>query len=305
MQNYKNLSNKKILITGASGFIGSHLLRRLKKAGSKIYAISRNDTNPNDKDIHWMRADVSDIIALKSIFEKVKPDIVFHLASHVSGNRDIKQIDLTFKSNLLSTVNLLILVTQFNCERLITIGSMEEPDVASDGVPSSPYAAAKWASTGYCRMFFHLYHTPVVVAKLFMVYGPDQKDTTKLIPYVTTSLLQNIPPKLASGKREVDWIYIDDVVEGLLKLSTAPGVIGEIIEIGSGQANQIRTVVEKLVRIIKPNVLPLFHAIEDRPMEQVRVADIKKNQKFIYWKPSVSLDRGLARTVDWYKKHES
>lgn len=294
---------KTILITGAGGFIGSHLVRRLKESGSLIYAVSRNVPSSNYDAIHWIKADVSNLDELKEIFEKVNPAIVFHLASHVTGNRDLSQVEPTLKSNLISTVNLLTLVTLYKCKRFVSIGSMEEPQVNSGEVPNSPYSVAKWASTGYCRMFYHLYNTPVVTATLYMVYGPAQKDTTKLIPYVTTTLLQNTAPKLSTGKREVDWIYIDDVIEGLVQIAITPGIEGEIIEIGSGRTYSIRTVVEKLVEVIKPSISPLFNALEDRPLEKSRIANIKRSQKLINWKPQVSLDDGLAKTVNWYKEN--
>lgn len=252
----ESLSKKTILVTGASGFIGSHLLERLKQAGSVVYALSRNFTPSKNDGIHWVKGDVSNLEELRNVFSNANPNIVFHLASQVTGNRDVSQIDPTLRSNLVSTVNLLTLVTQFKCERFVTIGSMEEPDVNSNDVPNSPYSAAKWAGTGYARMFFNLYNTPVVNATLYMVYGPDQKDMTKLIPYVTSSLLQGIAPKLSSGKRDVDWIYVSDVVDGLIEMAITPGVEGKIIDLGSGETCSIRSLIEKLVDIIKPDVSP-------------------------------------------------
>jgi nucleoside-diphosphate-sugar epimerase len=178
---------------------------------------------------------------------------------------------------------------------------MEEPDINSSDVPSSPYSVAKWASTGYSRMFFSLYNTPVVTATLYMVYGPDQKDTSKLIPYVTNALLQNTAPKLSSGKREIDWIYIDDVVEGLIQIAITPGIEGKIIDIGSGKTCTIREVVEKIVDLIKPDVMPQFNALADRPLEKTRIANVELAGSLMKWKPQVSLPEGLARTVRWHR----
>jgi UDP-glucose 4-epimerase len=296
----EELAGKSILITGASGFIGSRLMDRLKETGCTIYALSRS-AHAADDHTHWLKADVCNLDELRAIFEKIRIDIVFHLASHVTGNGDLKHIESTLRNNLISAVNLLTLVTEFKCERLVSIGSMEEPEINSNDIPSSPYSAAKWAATGYSRMFFHLYNTPVVTATLYMVYGPDQKDATKLIPYVTTSLLQNMAPKLSSGKRHVDWIYVDDVVEGLIQIAITPGILGQVIDIGSGQTHTIRTLVDRLVGLIKPGVAPDFNALADRPLERMRIANVERTQSQINWKPRISLDEGLARTVDWYK----
>ncbi len=203
----------------------------------------------------------------------------------------------------MSTVNLLALVAEFNCDRIVTVGSMEEPDINSNDVPGSPYSAAKWASTGYSRMFFNLYNIPVVTATLFMIYGPDQKDKTKLIPYVTNALLQNSAPKLSSGNRGIDWIYIDDVIEGLIQMAITPGIEGKIIDIGSGKTHTIREVVEKAVDLTKPDVMPQFDVLPDRPFESTRVADIKLAGSLMKWKPRVSLHEGLARTVKWHREN--
>jgi UDP-glucose 4-epimerase len=298
-----NLEVKTILVTGASGFIGSRLIKRLKDTGCVIYALSRHDAGAKRDDIYWIEADVTDMNRLRHVFTNVRPDIVFHLASLVTGNRAINQVEPTLRSNLISTVNLLTLVTEHKCDRLVTIGSMEEPDVNSNDFPGSPYSAAKWAATGYSRMFFRLYNTPVVTATLYMVYGPDQKDTTKLIPYVTNALLQNIAPKLSSGKRDVDWIYVDDVVEGLVQSAVAPGIEGNIIDFGSGQTCTIREVVERIVDLTKPDVMPQFNALADRPLEKTRIANVKLTDSLVKWKPTITLQEGLARTVGWYREN--
>ena len=301
MSSLTEFHGKSILITGGTGFIGSFLIQKLKKADCKIYAISRKPHSDSSGNVTWLQADVSDLGALREIFETSKIDVVFHLASHVTGSRDVKQVDPTLRCNLLSTVNLLTLVTEYKCDRLVSIGSMEEPDSESNDVPSSPYSVAKWASTGYSRMFFHLYNTPVVTARLYMVYGPDQKDGDKLIPYVTTSLLNNISPKLSTGRREIDWIYVDDVVDGIIQVAITPGILGQVIDIGSGRTHTIRNVVDKLVGIIQPDVEPNFNALADRPLEKTRIANIERSRKLINWRPRVSLDEGLSKTVSWYK----
>jgi nucleoside-diphosphate-sugar epimerase len=151
-------------------------------------------------------------------------------------------------------------------------------------------------------MFYALYQTPVVNARVFMVYGPGQKDLLKLIPYVTLSFLRNIAPKVSSGKRQVDWIYVDDVVEGLLAIMRSPGIEGNTVDLGSGMLVPVRSVVEKISKITDAKVTPLFGAIDDRPMEQIRVAQIKDTHAMIGWKPTTSLEKGLENTVNWYKE---
>jgi nucleoside-diphosphate-sugar epimerase len=180
---------------------------------------------------------------------------------------------------------------------------LEEPDQEEAGaIPCSPYAAAKWASSAYARMFHALYKTPVVLARLFMVYGPGQQDVHKLIPYVTLSALRQEAPKLSSGQRLVDWIYVEDVVDGLLSMAQAPDVEGRSIEIGSGVLVSVGTVAQEIVHIINPDIKPVFGHIPERPMEQERVANTEVTYAAIGWKAGTSLNEGLQNTVQWYRE---
>jgi len=298
------LSGKKILITGASGFIGSLLCRQILTYDTKVHGISRNPPPQSREDIRWWRGDLIDFNFIQNVMVKVKPDIIFHLGSYVAGSRDLELVLPTFHSNLSSTVNLLTAATQTGCRRIILAGSMEEPENGNDcGVPCSPYAAAKWASNGYARMFHALYQTPVDIARIFMVYGPGQNDLKKLIPYVILSLLRGESPKLTSGHRRIDWIYVDDVVQGLMAMACASDLQGDIVDLGSGQLFTIQNIVEKLVEIIDPDITPQFGGLPDRPLEQIRTARISESAAKIHWNPQISLDEGLDRTVSWYRKH--
>ncbi len=300
----KNLqySGKKVLVTGASGFIGSHLCHRLYDRGAEVHAIYRSKESKNNDNLHWWQCNLKDIKTIRDIFIIIKPDIIFHLASHVVGSRNLEVVLTTFNSNLASTVNLLTTATEIGCQRIILIGSLEEPaQNNTHAIPSSPYAAAKWAGNAYARMFYELYQTPVTIARLFMVYGPGQRDLNKLIPYVTLSLLQNEVPKLTSGRRQVDWIYVEDVVDGLIEMAKAPHIEGATIDLGSGILVSIHDVVQQLVDIIKANTKPLFGAVPDRPMEQIRVANIENTNKIIGWKPTTPLKNGVEQTVNWYR----
>jgi UDP-glucose 4-epimerase len=229
-------SGKKVLITGASGFVGSHLSEKLGNQGAEVHGVSRSFQSTDRSYLKWWKADLGDIVQVRNLLSAIQPDVVFHLASVVTGRHELDLVLPTFHGNLTSTVNLLTAAAEFGgCHRIVLASSLEEPELEEAGaIPHSPYGAAKWASSSYGRMFHSLYKTPVAIARLFMIYGPAQPDTNKLIPYVTLSLLQNQAPKVASGKREIDWIYIDDVIEGLLALVQVPNVEGCTVDLGSG-----------------------------------------------------------------------
>ena len=253
------LAGRRALVTGASGFIGSALCRCLSQAGMEVHGVSRTERAATDSCARWHTYRLDDIEAVRALFKAARPDYVFHLASHVAGSRSIELVLPTFSANLASTVNLLTAATEQGCERILLTGSLEEPDPGPDhAVPSSPYAAAKFAASAYGRMFHALYNTPVAILRLFMVYGPGQQDLRKLVPYVTLALLKGQTPELSSGARKVDWIYVDDVAAGYLAAATAKGVEGGTIDLGSGRLDTVRTVVEELVGLINPHIQPLF-----------------------------------------------
>jgi nucleoside-diphosphate-sugar epimerase len=150
-------------------------------------------------------------------------------------------------------------------------------------------------------MFHKLYGTPIVIARVFMTYGPGRQNPRKLIPYVITSVLRGQAPEVTSGERQIDWIYIDDVIEGLISAGRVEGVKGGTLDLGSGSLVSIKKIVQHIVNLVDPTVKPVFGAAPERPMEQVRVANIKNTFSKIGWEPSTPLESGLQKTVDWYK----
>jgi UDP-glucose 4-epimerase len=299
---YAPLRGQKVLVTGASGFLGTHLCRALIRQEANVFGVSRTIPAVDLAPLQHRQADLSDSASAERLMEGIRPDIVFHLTGHGVGSPDLNNVLPTFRNDLAPTVSVLALATQLGCRRIVLAASLEEPIPGSGEVtPSSPYAAAKWAGGAYARMFHKLYGSPVVLTRPFMTYGPGQKEH-KLIPYVILSLLQGRSPRLSTGKREVDWVYVDDVIEGLLAAAQQPGVEGCNIDLGSGVLVPIRDVVEKLVTLSGINIAPAFGALPDRPVEQVRVADTSCAWEKLHWRAKTSIQDGLRQTFEWYRK---
>lgn len=287
-----------VLVTGASGFIGSHLSARLARAGALVHALSRT-ARADTASERWWQVDLADGRSVGELFEAIRPQLVFHLASRVSGGTELELVEPMLEDNLVSALNVMSAAQRCSSERVVLAGTMLEE--AAGGVPISPYAAAKSAAAAYARMFHALYATPVVNLRLHMVYGPGQ-DSGKLIPHVATSLARGRAAKVSSGRRQVDWIYVDDVVDALVVAGCAPGIEGEAIDIGSGELVTIRALVERLAAIVGGAGAEVeFGGLDDRPLEDPRVADVARSSRLMGWQPRTTLEAGLRETADWYR----
>ena len=289
-----------VMVTGASGFLGSHLCRRLGENGARVHGVSRS-ARPKTDSVQWWQGNVADIASARELFRKIKPDLAFHLSGLATAKPDREMILPTLHSLLISTVNLLTAAAEYGCRRVILAASLTEPQGSGAEItPGSPYAAAKWASSAYGRMFYRLYGLPVAIVRPFMTYGPGQHEE-KLIPHVIRSLLAGKPPKLSSGEQQIDWIYIEDVIDGFLAAATAPDIEGHTVDLGSGALVSIRTVAERLVDFLDSRAKPLYGALPDRPLEPVRIADVNDAYRRLRWRPRTSLDEGLKQTIAWYR----
>jgi len=294
-----DLRDSTVLVTGGRGFIGGAVCHKLNAAGANIFTLSRSESDAKNA----LSVDLTDEQATLKTCRSVQPDFIIHLASHVVGHRTPEVVSSTFHNNTTSTVNLLLAAAATNCQNIVLTGSLEEPDPDSDwSVPSSPYAASKLAANSYGRMFAALFELSVTILRVFMVYGPGQADTKKLVPYVITSLLRDEKPSFSSGTRLVDWIHVNDVADAYVAALTQPSAIGKTFDVGSGQLTSVRDVISTIFELMNGDTDPEFGGTADRVLEQVRTAKLQPAEEFLNWKPRFELRDGLQNTIDWYKK---
>jgi UDP-glucose 4-epimerase len=297
----KALDGLTILVTGANGFLGKHLLARLSQARTNLHAVSRSGHSEGNN-IRWWHGSVANPSWIRDLMARVNPDITYQLASASMGGQDPELVLPTFENDLRTTVNTLVAAREVGCRRVIITRSLDEPSTdCRTKAPSSPYAAAKAACGLYGRMFHQLYGVPVVMLRPFMTYGPGQKDH-KLIPYTIQSMLKGQSPALASGTRSVDWVYVDDVITAFVAAATTPQAVGLEIDLGSGSLVAISAIVEQIRRLIPGAPDATFGSLPDRINEQARLADMKTAQAILHWKPITSLGSGLSRTIEWYRQ---
>jgi nucleoside-diphosphate-sugar epimerase len=289
----------RVVVTGAAGFIGSALRRLLLAVGATVHAVSRSARAAGHGAETWWQLDVREPGALDDLIRSVEPGVVFHLAGETSAARDLALVRPTFEANAVSTVNVLSAVAAGSpTTRVVVAGSLEEG-------ATSPYALSKATAHAYGLLFHELYGTRVVHLRVFMTYGPAQLATRKLVPYVTLALLAGEPAQISSGRRLVDWIYVDDVAAAFLAAGSAGAEAdGRTFDVGSGKLISVREVAEEIRRIVGGGDLELG-ARADRPREQEPVADPEPAAQTFGWRATTPLAEGLRRTVEWYAAYGS
>lgn len=292
-----------VLVVGAGGFLGTHLVRRLGGLGAHVVgmyrtAIPQISALPS---VRWWQGDASDADQVAAVFDAVRPDLVYHLTSDSRSGREIDLIPTSLRNDVIASLNVMTQATRNGVRRLVLVGSFEEPTgSARDAVPATPYAAAKWVQAGYARMFASLYGLPVAVLRLMMTYGPGQRDY-KVIPYTIQTLLRGEPARLGAGARLLDWVYVDDVIDAFVRAAIAPGINATSVDIGSGHMVTLRESLSIIGDLIGRPDLLYFDAGETRALERSEAADTAGAAEILGWRAQTPLDEGLRRTIDWYR----
>ncbi|MHA6632085.1 NAD-dependent epimerase/dehydratase family protein [Pseudonocardia sichuanensis] len=291
---------RRVLVTGARGFIGRHLVDRLVTAGVEVHATTRS-APPRQTGVRWSQVDLSDPEATAEVVGRSQPDVIVHLASRAEGGRGLELAVPMIHANLLSAVNVMIAGAAVPGCRLVLTGSAEEhSNFGSVRGARSPYAASKGAATTFATLFHDLADLPVVVLRLALVYGPDDPNRKRLVPYVIDSLLRGVPPRLSSGRRRIDWVFIDDVIDAVLAAATEPAALGRVLDVGSGTLVSIRDAASIIADVIGSEVTPAFGEIPDRLGDHDLVADPDLARRLLGWSARTDLRTGVERTVAWY-----
>jgi nucleoside-diphosphate-sugar epimerase len=309
------LKNTRVLITGVSGFIGSHLAARLVKEGAKVYGLAKTSSNlrrlkdiTNKVVIH--HADITDAAAVKASLTAIKPQKIFHLAAYVDTSRSPELMEKMVDINLKGTLNLLQALDGIHCDCFINTGASEEygdntAPFHEDQIPKpvSPYSASKASTTLFCQMLHKTLALPIITLRLFLTYGPRQQGDM-LIPSLITKTSLGQEFEMTKGEQTRDFNYIDDVVDAYIRASICPSAIGELINIGSGLEYKIIDVVEMVLSMMGSQMRPRAGALDYRPGEAMRFyCDNTKAREILGWQPKISLENGLKNTINWYRVH--
>jgi nucleoside-diphosphate-sugar epimerase len=309
------ISTSRVLVTGASGFIGSHLTRRLVAEGAEVHALSDGVSSVYPtrlldvrRDITLHEGNITDRTAMEDLATKVKPNVIFHLAAYTHVGKSWYRVDECVQSNVQGTVNLLLAFGDVGYDRFIYTGTSEiyggiDVPFREDAKvnPISPYAVSKYAGERFCQMYQQGLGWPIVLVRPFNAYGPAQSPD-RIIPETIVRALRKQELKLTAATQTREFNYVTDIADGYVKLATTPGIEGELFNIGGGEEVTIRTLVETIVDLLGHPIEPQFGALEHRPNEIWRMyCDSTKARERLGWAPEHDLRAGLAKTIEWYK----
>ncbi|MGI4831529.1 MAG: NAD-dependent epimerase/dehydratase family protein [Janthinobacterium lividum] len=300
------LFQKRVAVTGATGFISTALLHALHRAGAELVAIvgkGRRTAVLETLPFPVEFIEVAEVRHMGDAVREAAPAFVVHLSAHVSTERSYQSLAQTLEWNLLSTIDVLTACAQIGVNRVILMGSTEEygqnaapfdPHLALD--PPSPYAASKAAQTAYARMFHNTFGLETVILRPTVVYGPGQSPRM-LISMVMEALAAGRQIDVTEGKQTRDFVYVDDVVDAILLGLVTPGLEGDVWNIGSGEVVTVRDCLERIERITGTEGLVLYGVRPYISREIFRYeSELEGTFAALNWRPAVTLDTGLQRT---------
>ena len=309
------LKNKRILLTGATGFIGANLTRHFLKKGARIFIFTRAESNKwriQDilKDVSEYLADLRDSARLKKIIKKIKPQIIIHTA--VYGGYSFQNDPLKIiETNFAGTVNLVKASKVAGLELFINTGSSSEYGIKSKSMketdilePVNEYGVTKAVTFSYCHAVAKKENMPLVTLRLFSPYG-YYEEKSRLISSVILSCLKLRNPKLSLPDSVRDFIFIEDVISAYEKvIDNKNKVKGEVFNIGSGKQHTVGEIAENIVKLTGNKVKPEWGKIAN-PRQEPKCwqADISMAKRLLNWEPEYSLRQGLEKDINWFKEN--
>lgn len=312
-------SSLSVLVTGGTGFIGSHLTRRLVREGARVHLLVRPESRSwriRDvwADVTCWQGNVTDFDSVERCITGARPAVIFQVAGATHGRglaNDLAQIDQSIEMNLKGTLN--VLKAAHRCEQavqcIVRTGGLEEYgngkapyDEDQRESPVSAYSASQVATTHYCQMMGRGLGLPIVTLRPALTYGPAQS-TSFLVPALILHCLEGRDFEMTSGEQGRDYVYVEDVVDAYLRAALTPEARGEVINIGSGREYRIRDVAERILRLTEA-AIRLQTGRSPRPCEiQHLFCRIEKAARILGWSPRTALEEGLAYTIAWYREH--
>ncbi|MFB3853671.1 MAG: SDR family oxidoreductase [Vicinamibacterales bacterium] len=303
------------LVTGGAGFIGSHLVEALAVRGDRVRVVDslitgRRENLARVPQIDFVLGDLADLKVARRAMEGI--DYVLHQAAIPSVPRSVSDPIASHRANVDATLNVLVAARDAGVRRVVYAGSSsaygdtptlpKREDMAPR--PLSPYALQKLVGEQYCQLFTHLYGLETVTIRYFNVFGPRQDPSSPysgVISVFVTALLENRAPTIhGDGEQTRDFTYVSNVVDGVLRACEAPGASGEVMNVATGRRISLNELFEVL-KVYTGAKVAAVHGPARAGDVRHSQADITRAREILGYAPTVDLEEGLRRTVDWYR----
>lgn len=316
-----SLSNSKILVTGAGGFIGSELVRRLQQEGAEVRVFLRYTSRGDigllkylpqaaQESLEILFGDLRDPDAVEKAAEGV--DLIFHLGALIAIPYSYIHPVEVVQSNVIGTLNVLQACRNHGC-RLVHTSTSEVYGTArytpiDEGHPlqgQSPYSASKIGADKLVESFYRSFGVPAVTVRPFNTYGPGQS-ARAVIPTIITQALTQDEIRLGNLDAKRDFTYVTDTVDGFLKAAKAEGVDGETLNLGYGDEISIGELADLIIELVGRPVRVVVDEARLRPekSEVMRLlSDNTRARQMLGWEPTVDIRTGLGLTIDWIRSH--
>ena len=326
MDNFKEFyQGKKVLVTGADGFIGSHLTERLLDYGSQVTIFVKDNTLLHGSNLPKLNnlSHLKDKVKILSgnissydfvsLIKKERPEIIFHLAADAYVNKSFLQPREVIQTNVDGTLNVLHACLNDEMKpldyvkRIVVTSSSEVYGTYDSPIkedfelkPSSPYGASKAAADRLSYSYYFTYNLPIAIIRPFNTYGP--RHTYDAPPkFISLALEGKDITIYGNGEQSRDLMYVDDTVDGFLIIGMDEKAIGEAVNFGTGKDTKIIDLARKVIEISKSNS-KISHLPPRLSEVQRLCCDNSKAKELFNWEPKVSIDEGLRRNIEWIKQ---
>lgn len=312
------LKDRRVLVTGGAGFVGSNLVRRLMRDGAEVTVLDdlftgRRDNLPQTG-FSFVEGSVWDAPMVEHLVAQAQ--VVFHAAARniVISTRDPRE---DFETNIGGTLNVLMAARATGVERVIytsstsVYGNPRYLPVNEDDHLSllTPYAVSKLSGEHYCMAFYESYDVPTTAVRYSNLFGPGQDPANPycgVVAKFTDALFAERSPVIhGDGNQTRDFTYIDDAIEATLLAATSPRALGEVFNVGTGVETSVNRLAAVLTEITGARVTPTHSNRRDVDNIRRRVVNIEKTRRALRWVPEVTLEEGLRRTVEWQRRRDA
>jgi UDP-N-acetylglucosamine/UDP-N-acetyl-alpha-D-glucosaminouronate 4-epimerase len=304
------------LVTGGAGFIGSHLAEALVGRGHTVRVVDnlaggKRANLAHVTGIEFLEGDLAEMPVAEQAVRAT--DYVLHQAAIPSVPRSVADPVTSNRANITATVNVLVAARDAKVKRLVYAGSSSAygnaatlpKHEAMTPNPLSPYALQKVVGEQYCQLFTQLYGLETVSIRYFNVFGPRQDPGSPysgVISLFSTALLEGHPPIIyGDGEQTRDFTYVSNVVDGVLRACEAPDIAGESINVATGSRISLNELLRVMQHIVGTTLQPVYAASRPGDVKDSQ-ADIAKARALLGYEPSVDLEEGLRRTLDWFRR---